>query len=183
MSTSLSNILARMPKKYDEFRSCFVGTGELFFHLPISRNRWINDIDSEVICFYKILKSNSANALIKFPHKLSSIKLSSTKLKKMSDLLKTTRITRYCATGLLKNPGKNVFCYLYPPDFSNTEDHKKLAEVVKETEHMVLLRYKDSEFIRNLYLLEEGFYIQEENGELLITNYYVEDDDEVVKLF
>jgi len=177
MSTSLSNILARMPKKYDEFRSCFVGKGELFFHLPAKGRRWINDIDKELIDFYRLVKSNPDD--VKKSHKICS----TISFKKMSDHLKSAFVTRYCGTGLLKNPGENVFCFLDPPNFSDTEDHKKLAEVVKETEHKVLIRYRDSELIRSLYLPEDGFYIQEENGELLITNYYVEDDDEVVKLF
>jgi len=177
MSTSLSNILARMPKKYDEFRSCFVGKGELFFHLPAKGRKWINDIDRELIDFYRSVKSNTDD-IKKISHKICSTR----SFKKMSDHLKSVIITRYCATGLLKVPGNEVFCFLDPPDFPDTEDHKKLAEVVKNTEHKVLIRYRDSELIRSLYLPEDGFHLYEENGELLITNYYVE-DDEVVKLF
>jgi len=177
MSITLSDILAKMPKKYDEFRSCFVGSGELFFHLPISRNRWINDIDKELISFYRMLKSNPDKASKKFPHKISSTR----SLKKMSEYLKTAHITRYCATGLLNNHGKNALCYLDPPDFPDTEDHKKLAEVVKNTEHMVLIKCKNDKLTRGLHM-EEGFYFHQYDGEFLITNYEVEDEG-VVKLF
>jgi len=178
-SIILGSILAKMPKEYDEFRSCFFGDGELFFNLPAKGKRWINDIDKDIVDFYKQVQKTPNKEII-CPHKINFGLLRS--ITSMSKYLKSVAITRYCATALLKIPGKNVFCFLDPPNFPDTEDHKKLAEVVKETEHMVLMDCQDNELIRSLYLEEDGFYLHEKNGELLIVNYEVEDEG-VVKLF
>lgn len=282
----LGKIIARMPKKYDEFRSCFVGGGGLFFHLPAKGRRWINDIHPGLIAFYKALKYRptrfieecrkiepakeeeplvaAKNGKKLYNKRLKEIfdkfkgdeemdqalryffinrtvwmgrvnyKISSRMyfsnpqgwnivntniLKKAAKHLKSAVITKFCATGLLKAPGKNIFCYCDPPYLSDTqqprasqlyeyaferEDHEKLAEAVKKSEHKVLLSYDDDEsgFIRSLYLPEDGFYIYEDEWtycgsssaegqsetkkvgkELLITNYYIEEDDDVVKMF
>lgn len=51
-------IFSRFPKKYTEFRDVMVGGGGIFFHIPIDKKRWINDLDDNLINFYQELKSN-----------------------------------------------------------------------------------------------------------------------------
>jgi len=49
-------IVARFPEKYKEFRSALVGGGGLFFNIPISKKRWINDINTNLMSVYFALR-------------------------------------------------------------------------------------------------------------------------------
>lgn len=52
-------IISKFPKNYIEFRDAMVGGGGIFFHVPINKKRWINDLDENLISVYKELKENS----------------------------------------------------------------------------------------------------------------------------
>lgn len=81
------------------------------------------------------------------------------------DLLKGVRITNFSYETLLKEPGDEVFIYLDPPYYGNTEsklygfkgilhttfDHNKLREELKRSDFSWLLTYDDSDFVRDLY--------------------------------
>lgn len=71
--TVRDQIFSRFPKSYAEFRDVMVGGGGIFFHVPISKNRWINDLDENLISFYKELKENT-NFFIKKCRKIKAEK-------------------------------------------------------------------------------------------------------------
>lgn len=41
--------------KHDEYREPFLGGGSVFINKPLSKFNWINDIDTNLIAFYKII--------------------------------------------------------------------------------------------------------------------------------
>ncbi len=41
--------------KHDEYREPFLGGGSVFINKPLSEFNWINDIDSDLIAFYKVI--------------------------------------------------------------------------------------------------------------------------------
>lgn len=49
-------ILSYFPKSYEEYREPMVGGGGIFFAIPLNKNRWINDIDCNLISVYQALK-------------------------------------------------------------------------------------------------------------------------------
>jgi len=55
-------ILAKAPKGFHEnynewaFREPFIGGGGIFFGIPLTVSRWINDVDINLISVYKALK-------------------------------------------------------------------------------------------------------------------------------
>jgi len=51
-------IISKFPNKYSEYRDVMVGGGGIFFHVPITKKRWINDVDSDLISVYKALKED-----------------------------------------------------------------------------------------------------------------------------
>lgn len=57
--TVRDQIFSRFPKNYLEFRDVMVGGGGIFFHVPSNKTRWINDLDENLISFYKELKENT----------------------------------------------------------------------------------------------------------------------------
>lgn len=103
---------------------------------------------------------------------------------------------------LLTAKGEDVFVFLDPPYFSAQSsklygkrgtlhvsfNHERLAELVKECEHKVMITHDNSPYIRRLYM---NFYLLEwrlkygmtnygrdylrEGEELLITNYPLEE--------
>lgn len=58
-------ILNRFPKNYKEYREPMVGGGGIFFTIPTSKKRWINDIDENLISVYLSLKNNPKNFIEK----------------------------------------------------------------------------------------------------------------------
>lgn len=62
-------IISFFPEDYLEYREPMVGGGGIFFHVPIDKKRWINDLDVNLISVYKALKENSK----KFIEKCKSI--------------------------------------------------------------------------------------------------------------
>jgi DNA adenine methylase len=57
-------IISKFPN-YKEFRDVMVGGGGIFFHIPTSKKRWINDIDNNLISVYNSLKDDSVNFIKK----------------------------------------------------------------------------------------------------------------------
>jgi len=51
-------ILKRFPKSYSEYREPMVGGGGLFFHIPLDKRRWINDVDDNLMSVYQSLKDD-----------------------------------------------------------------------------------------------------------------------------
>jgi len=66
-------IFKHFPYSYEEIRIPFVGGGGIFFHVPINKKRWINDIDSALISVYKALRDHPESFIAKCrniePHK------------------------------------------------------------------------------------------------------------------
>jgi len=52
-------IISRFPNNYLEFRDAMVGGGGIFFHIPTTKKRWINDLDANLISVYKALQIDS----------------------------------------------------------------------------------------------------------------------------
>lgn len=52
-------ILTLFPENFSEYREAMVGGGGIFFHVPIDKKRWINDLDVNLISVYQALKTNS----------------------------------------------------------------------------------------------------------------------------
>jgi len=50
-------IFARFPSEYSEYRDAMVGGGGIFFAVPQTKKRWINDIDPNLIAVYQALKN------------------------------------------------------------------------------------------------------------------------------
>lgn len=50
-------IFSRFPDEYGEFRDAMVGGGGLFFGVPVTVKRWINDIDPELMSVYDALRN------------------------------------------------------------------------------------------------------------------------------
>jgi DNA adenine methylase len=44
--------------KHDEYREPFVGGGSVFISKPLSKYNWINDLDNDIIGFYKTIANN-----------------------------------------------------------------------------------------------------------------------------
>lgn len=63
--TVRDQIFSRFPKEYEEFRDVMVGGGGIFFHVPTNKKRWINDVDENLMTFYKELKNNSEDFIKK----------------------------------------------------------------------------------------------------------------------
>lgn len=51
-------IISKFPKDYEEYRDVMVGGGGIFFHVPIDKKRWINDIDENLISVYQALSQD-----------------------------------------------------------------------------------------------------------------------------
>lgn len=51
-------IFSRFPEHYTEYREPMVGGGGIFFHVPQTKKRWINDKDSDLILVYESLKDD-----------------------------------------------------------------------------------------------------------------------------
>lgn len=49
-------IFSYFPKTYKSFREGCVGGGGIFFHVPIEKDRWINDMDRDLISVYTALR-------------------------------------------------------------------------------------------------------------------------------
>ncbi|MCS7245930.1 MAG: DNA adenine methylase [candidate division WOR-3 bacterium] len=95
---------------------------------------------------------------------------------------------------LLNLPGNEVFIFLDPPYYSATAsklygrkgslhtgfDHERLASLVKECPHKLMVTYDNSQYIRNLY---RGFYMVEWRLKYGMTNYgrnYLREGDELL---
>jgi DNA adenine methylase len=51
-------ILERFPFSYDFYREPFCGGAGIFFSIPTTKSRWINDLDKDLISVYLALKNN-----------------------------------------------------------------------------------------------------------------------------
>jgi DNA adenine methylase len=60
-----NKILKYFPVTYSEFRDCMVGGGGIFFCVPLTVKRWINDLDVDLISVYFALKYDSVNFINK----------------------------------------------------------------------------------------------------------------------
>lgn len=58
-------IISLFPKEYSEYRETMVGGGGIFFNIPITKKRWINDLDINLISVYKALKNNPLEFITK----------------------------------------------------------------------------------------------------------------------
>jgi DNA adenine methylase len=58
-------IISFFPKEYSEYREPMVGGGGIFFNIPISKKRWINDLDTNLISVYSSLKEDAKNFIEK----------------------------------------------------------------------------------------------------------------------
>jgi len=58
-------ILKYFPKSYVEFRDCMVGGGGIYFCIPTTVKRWINDLDADLMSVYCALKYNSVDFIEK----------------------------------------------------------------------------------------------------------------------
>ncbi len=124
------------------------------------------------------------------------------RLFEVSRVLKKVEVVWSDYEELLTAKGEDVFVFLDPPYFSAQSsklygkrgilhvsfNHERLAELVKECEHKVMITYDNSPYIRRLYA---NFYLLEwrlkygmtnygkdylrEGDELLITNYPLEE--------
>jgi len=87
------------------------------------------------------------------------------RVKALSYILDNTKITNFDYQKVTDAEGENVFIFLDPPYYSATKsalygkngdlhktfDHKRFAEVLKNTKHKWLITYDDSEYIRDLF--------------------------------
>jgi DNA adenine methylase len=87
------------------------------------------------------------------------------RVKLLSKILNSTKITNSDYKNVVEENGNNVFLYLDPPYYSATKsalygkngnlhktfDHLRFAEIMKKCEHRWLITYDDCEFIRELY--------------------------------
>ena len=60
-----NRILAKAPKKFQSYREPFVGGGGIFFSIPRNVQRWINDIDKNLVSVYSALKSRPGQFIAK----------------------------------------------------------------------------------------------------------------------
>ncbi len=87
------------------------------------------------------------------------------RVKLLSSILQDTNITNFDYQEVIEKEGENVFIFLDPPYYSATKsalygkngnlhkifDHKRFADVLKNTNHKWLITYDDSEYIRDLF--------------------------------
>ncbi len=87
------------------------------------------------------------------------------RVKLLSTILGSTYITNFDYQKVVEREGNNVFMFLDPPYYSATKsalygkngnmhktfNHKRLAEVLKNTTHKWLITYDDSKYIRDLF--------------------------------
>ncbi|MDG4730054.1 DNA adenine methylase [Bacillus pumilus] len=93
------------------------------------------------------------------------------KIKKMSERLKSVSITNLDFEEIIKLPGENVLLVIDPPYYKKGnslytskmthEDHLRLAETLKNTTHKYLLTIDDSYETRKIYTYENTFINQE----------------------
>lgn len=65
-------LISLFPHEYSEFRSCFAGNEPLLWHVPTTVKRWINDVDPDLISYWKALRDDK-NYCKKFFNLLDSI--------------------------------------------------------------------------------------------------------------
>lgn len=88
------------------------------------------------------------------------------RLEEAAEYLKDTKITCGDYKEVLTSPGNDVVIYVDPPYYLNTRlatnsqlyrfnftgaDHKRLADIIKQCKHRVVISYDDNQYIRNLY--------------------------------
>ncbi len=87
------------------------------------------------------------------------------RVKALSKILLNTKISNLDYEEVISSAGDDVFLFLDPPYYSATKsalygkngklhkmfDHKRFANVMKQTKHKWLITYDDSEYIRNLF--------------------------------
>ncbi len=87
------------------------------------------------------------------------------RVKALSTVLHSTKITNHDFEQVIKRKGENIFLFLDPPYYSARKsalygkngnmhkkfDHKRFANVLKETKHKWLITYDDSKYIRKLF--------------------------------
>ena len=82
-------IISLFPKEYSEYRESMVGGGGIFFHIPVNKKRWINDLDINLISVYRALKEDSKNFI--------------EKCRKIEPILKNEKLTS------AREGGKNLY--------------------------------------------------------------------------
>lgn len=119
----------------------------------------------------------------------------------LSSILSNTKITNFDYQKVVNEPGKNVFIFLDPPYYSATRsalygkngnlhksfDHKRFADIMRQTKHKWLITYDDSNYIRDLFSfahiqswnLTYGMRNVNNNSnqigkELFISNYFID---------
>jgi len=131
------------------------------------------------------------------------------RVKALSTILNNTQITDLDYQKVVEAEGENVFIFLDPPYYSATKsalygkngnlhktfDHKRFAEVLKNTKHKWLITYDDSKYIRSLFSfayinvwnLTYGMRNVGKNGnqnekELFISNYPILEKKTIIQL-
>ena len=52
-------IASALPSHFGEYRECFVGGGSIFFSMPTSKRRWINDANRPLVAVYEALQKRT----------------------------------------------------------------------------------------------------------------------------
>ena len=87
------------------------------------------------------------------------------RVKSLSNILLNTKISNYDYEEVISTDGEDVFLFLDPPYYSATKsalygkngtlhktfDHKRFANVMKDTKHKWLITYDDSDYIKDLF--------------------------------
>lgn len=87
------------------------------------------------------------------------------RVKSLSGILADTKISNYDYEEVISADGEDVFLFLDPPYYSATKsalygkngtlhktfDHKRFANVIKDSKHKWLISYDDSDYIKELF--------------------------------
>lgn len=149
-------IFKYFPYSYEEMRIPFVGGGGIFFHVPINKKRWINDVDSALISVYKALKDRPEDFIAKCreiePHKAEEVteailngrKVYNQRMRdifdkfahndEMDQALRFYYINRTCWAGRVNYDIDSRLYFSNPPGWSiiKTDKLEKAAEILKD---------------------------------------------------
>lgn len=192
----------RLIREIYAIKTSFLAGRELFKKL-IERRHELKDCFQRAVDFYVLNRITFSGTVdcggyseqaYKQRFTINSIK----RLAKVSKLLQRVEVLWGDYERFLKEDGQDVFIFLDPPYYTARAsrlygkrgnlhinfDHERLARLVRECKHRIMITYDASEYIKGLY---KGFYIIEwrfkygmtnygrdhlrEGNELLITNY------------